>query len=59
MNERQEIHIPLSTLVVLASLILLAIGGIASPRNEDGRPLLLLPDVKAVSDYRQLARAGG
>ena len=56
MNERQEIRIPLSTLVVLASLILLAIGGIASPRNEDGRPLLLLPDVKAVSDYRQLAR---
>ena len=56
MNENQEIHIPLSTLVVLALLLLLAIGGIASPRNEDGRPLLLLQDVKSVEDYRRLAR---
>jgi hypothetical protein len=56
MNESQEIHIPVTTLVILALLVLLAIGGIASPRNEDGRPLLLLPDVKAVNDYRQLAR---
>ena len=56
MNENQEIHIPLSTLVVLAMLVLLAIGGIASPRNEDGRPLLLLPDVRSVEDYRRLAR---
>ncbi|HEX9090997.1 MAG TPA: hypothetical protein VF831_05875, partial [Anaerolineales bacterium] len=57
MNENQEIHIPLTTLVVLALLVLLAIGGIASPRNEDGRPLLLLPDVRSVEDYRRLARA--
>ena len=56
MNENREIHIPLSTLVVLALLALLAIGGIASPRNEDGRPLLLLPDMKSVEDYRRLAR---
>jgi len=56
MNENQEIHIPLSTLVVLALLVLFAIGGIASPRNEVGRPLLLLPDVKSVEDYRRLAR---
>jgi hypothetical protein len=56
MNENQEIHIPLSTLVVLALLVLLAIGGIASPRNKDGRSLLLLPDVKSVEDYRRLAR---
>ena len=56
MNESQEIHIPVTTLVILALLVLLAIGGIASPRNEEGRPLLLLPDVKAVNDYRQLAR---
>ena len=56
MNESQEIHIPVTTLVILTLLVLLAIGGIASPRNEDGRPLLLLPDVKAVNDYRQLAR---
>lgn len=56
MNENQEIHIPLSTLVILAMLVLLAIGGIASPRNEDGRPLLLLPDVRSVEDYRRLAK---
>ena len=56
MNENQEIHIPLITLVILAMLVLLAIGGIASPRNEDGRPLLLLPDVRSVEDYRRLAR---
>jgi hypothetical protein len=55
MNENQEIHIPLSTLVILALLVLLAIGGIASPRNEDGRPLLML-DVKSVDEYRRLAR---
>jgi hypothetical protein len=56
MNENQEIRIPLSMLVVLVILTLLAIGGIASPRNLYGRPLLLLPDVKAVEDYRRLAR---
>ena len=56
MNENQEIHIPLSILVILALLVLLAIGGISSPRNEDGRPLLLLPDVRSVEDYRRLAR---
>ena len=56
MSESQEIHIPLSTLVILALLVLLAIGGIASPRNDDGRPLLLLPDVKSVEEYRRLAR---
>jgi hypothetical protein len=56
MNENQEIHIPLITLVILAMLVLLAIGGITSPRNEDGRPLLLLPDVRSVEDYHRLAR---
>jgi hypothetical protein len=56
MNESQEIHIPLSTLVILVLLVLLAIGGITSPRNDDGRPLLLLPDVKSVDEYRRLAR---
>lgn len=56
MSESQEIHIPVTTLVILALLVLLAIGGIASPRTEDGRPLLMLPDIKAVNEYRQLAR---
>ncbi|MCU0486978.1 MAG: hypothetical protein MUC85_12815 [Anaerolineales bacterium] len=56
MNENQEIHIPLSTLIILGLLVLLAIGGIASPRTAEGRPLLLLPDVKSVEHYRLLAR---
>jgi hypothetical protein len=56
MNENQEIHIPLTLILSLVLLALLAIGGIASPRTDDGRPLLLLPDVKAMNDYRHLAR---
>jgi hypothetical protein len=36
-------------------LILIVIGWAASPRDENNRPLLLLPDVKAVEDYRRLA----
>lgn len=56
MNDNTVIQIPASRLVILVLLVLLAIGGIASPRDEDGRPLLLLPDVKSVEGYRRLAR---
>src|SRR3990172_5975695 len=55
MNENEEIHVPFSTIVILAILTLLVIGWSASPRNEDGRPMLLLTDVKAVENYRRLA----
>ena len=34
-------------------ILLTVLGAWASPRNELGRPLLLLPDVKAVEDYRR------
>lgn len=37
---------------VLVVIVLLAIGYIFSPRDRDNRPILLLPDVKAVEDYR-------
>jgi hypothetical protein len=56
MNENPEIRIPLNTLIILGILALLAVGGIASPRSAEGRPFLLLPDVRSVEDYRRLAR---
>lgn len=56
MNENPEIRIPLNTLIILGILALLAVGGIVSPRSAEGRPFLLLPDVRSVEDYRRLAR---
>lgn len=37
---------------ILTVVILLALGYLFSPRDRDNRPILLLPDVKAVEDYR-------
>jgi len=34
-------------------LFLTLVGALSSPRNAQGKPLLLLPDVKAVDDYRR------
>lgn len=36
----------------LGIVILLVLGYLFSPRDRDSRPILLLPDVKAVEDYR-------
>lgn len=33
-------------------IVLLVLGYLYSPRERDGRPILLLPDVKAVEEYR-------
>jgi hypothetical protein len=55
MNKPDEISIPVWSLVVPLVAILLGIGWFASPRDESNRPLLLLPDVKAVEEYRRLA----
>ncbi len=35
------------------ALFLAVLGALFSPRDAQGRPLLLLPDVKAVEDYRR------
>lgn len=43
--------------VLVAAVILGAIGFLASPLDANGRPLLLLPDVKKVEDYRSDARS--
>jgi hypothetical protein len=55
MNKPDEISIPIWTLVIPTLAILLGIGWFSSPRDENNRPLLLLPDVKAVEEYRRLA----
>jgi len=55
MNEPDEISIPIWLLIIPVTVILLGIGWMASPRDENNRPLLLLPDVKAVEEYRRLA----
>ena len=50
MNENNVIRIPAVTAVFLVIVSLLTIGWFVSPRNEQGRPLLLMRDVKAVED---------
>ena len=55
MNKADEISVPILALIIPATAILLVIGWLASPRDENDQPLLLLPDVKAVEEYRRLA----
>jgi hypothetical protein len=55
MNEPGEIHVPWRAMVGLSILALMVLGWISSPRNQQGRPILLLPDVKAVGEYIRLA----
>ncbi len=43
--------------IVLALVVLGGIGSVVSPRDESGRPLLLLPGVRAVETYRRQAVA--
>lgn len=57
-----EIEIPVRKLkqsgwVLLGLVILFTIlGGLVSPVDTEGKPVLLLPEVKAVEDYRRSAR---
>ena len=45
-------------LILLAAVILFTtIGAFTSPRDENGKPVLLLPEVKAFEDYRRSARS--
>ncbi len=46
------LHISLGWLLLPLALILTVVGALSSPRDAQGQPLLLLPDVKAVEDYR-------
>lgn len=47
------LHLSLSWLLLPLALILSVLGIMSSPRDAQGRPLLLLPDVKAVEEYRR------
>src|SRR5664279_4990012 len=50
--DNHETHPSLGWLLIPLALFLTAVGALASPRDAQGQPLLLLPDVKAVEDYR-------
>ena len=55
MNANNEIRIPWRPALGLAFLALTTLGWISSPRNAQGRPMLLTPDVKAVGETLHLA----
>jgi hypothetical protein len=48
-----EITIPKWVWITVGLLVVLGLGLGISPKDRDGRPLLLLPEVKAVEDYRR------
>jgi hypothetical protein len=52
-NNKSEYYLIAALVVVV---ILGVVGWLASPFDNSGRPLLLLPDVKRVEDYRRQAR---
>jgi hypothetical protein len=45
------IHLSWSWILLPLVLLLIVIGAFSSPRDTHGKPLLLLPDMKAVEDY--------
>jgi len=44
-------------ILLVAVILFAAIGAITSPRDENGKPVLLLPEVKAFEDYRRSAQS--
>ena len=62
-NPREpEIHISeeklhkLGWILLILAVIFTIIGALVSPLDEQGKPVLLLPEVKAVEDYRRSAQ---
>ncbi|MCL4559866.1 MAG: hypothetical protein M1281_04520 [Chloroflexi bacterium] len=51
MDDR-TLHISLTCLLLPLALILTIVGALSSPRDALGQPFLLLPDVKALENYR-------
>ena len=47
-----EFRLSLSWPLLLLGLFLTVLGVLTSPRDAQGRPILMMPDVKAVEDYR-------
>ena len=58
-HERQEVAVPLYVVVLAVLLFLILIGLLNSQPNQDGRPLLLLPDVWRTVGYQHKATAWG
>jgi len=60
-----EIHISeeklqkLGWILLSLAVIFTIIGAVVSPLDELGKPVLLLPEVKAVEDYRRSAQTRG
>ena len=58
-----EIHISeeklqkLGWILLSLAVIFTIVGALVSPLDEQGKPVLLLPEVKAVEDYRRYAQA--
>jgi hypothetical protein len=50
---KNEIIIPKWVWITGLALLLLGLGLLTSPRDKDNHPLLLLPDVKSLEDYRR------
>jgi hypothetical protein len=48
-----EFRLSLSWLLLPLWILLTVLGALTSPQDTQGKPILLLPDVKAVEDYRQ------
>ena len=44
-------------ILLVAIILFAAIGAFTSPRDESGKPVLLLPEVKAFEDYRRSAQS--
>lgn len=44
-------------ILLVAVILFAAIGAFTSPRDANGQPVLLLPEVKAFEDYRRSARS--
>lgn len=55
MKRNDRLPFPLGLLGALVAVILTVIGWSASPTDENGRPLLILADVRAVEAYRRQA----
>ena len=56
MRSERPLQLSAGGLLLAVGLALTLLGSQVSPRNVNGRPLLLLPDVKAVEDYRRAVR---
>lgn len=46
----------LGVIVLILVVVFTILGGLTSPHDESGKPVLLLPEVKAFEDYRGAAR---